>query len=293
MHCFHRFEQAKREDFSDVRSPYATMYTSLGCPYSCHYCCINAVFGKSRIRYWSLERVLFWLDTLVSRHGVTNIRLDDELFILSPKRVERFCDMVIERNYDLNFWVYGRVDTVRSSLLEKLAKAGVRWICLGIESGNARVREHVNKTIKTDIRNIVGEIQRHGIYVLGNFMFGLPEDNMVTMQETLDLAMELKCEFVNFYAVMAYPGSALYDWASKQGGYLPSGWAAYSQHSCETQPLPTNHVSAKEVLRFRDAAFRRYYDNPSYLTMMEHKFGNRVREHLERMLEIKLERKLV
>ena len=43
--------------------------------------------------------------------------------------------------------------------------------------------------------------------MIGNYIFGLPEDDLETMQETLDLALELNCEFANFYCAMAYPGS--------------------------------------------------------------------------------------
>ncbi|MCK4997934.1 MAG: cobalamin-dependent protein, partial [Anaerohalosphaera sp.] len=37
-HCF---------DDIDNRSPYAVIYTSLGCPFKCSFCCINALFGKN------------------------------------------------------------------------------------------------------------------------------------------------------------------------------------------------------------------------------------------------------
>jgi len=293
MHCFQDFQKSKKGDFSDVRSPYASMNTSLGCPYSCHYCCINAVFGKPGIRYWSLEKVLSWIDTLVNQYGVRNIRFDDELFILSPKRVEKFCDMVAERGYDLNIWVYGRVDTIRDSLLKKLKTAGVNWICLGIESANERVRKNVNKVIKKDIKDVVQKIQGYGIYVLGNYMFGLPEDDLSTMEETLKLAMDLNCEFSNFYTVMAYPGSALYDCALKRGGYSAESWSAFSQHSFDTQPMPTRFLSSAEVLAFRDKAFDIYFRNEKYLKMVEEKFGSCVKEHLLKMLEIKLKRKIL
>lgn len=292
MHCFHYFEESARDDFSDVRTPYAVLYTSLGCPYACHYCCINAVFGKPGIRYWSLEKVMSWIDTLVNRHGVKNIRLDDELFILSPRRVERFCDLLIERGYDLNIWVYGRVDTIRESLLRKLRKAGVTWICLGIESGNERVRSDVEKNIRKDIRDVVRMIQASGIYVLGNYMFGLPEDDLKTMQDTLQLAMDLNCEFANFYSTMAYPGSRLYDWASEKDGYLPATWAGFSQLGYETRSLPTKYVSAAEVLKFRDEAFYRYHSNPDYLDMVTERFGYKVRRHIDKMLEVGLRRRL-
>ena len=41
------------------------------------------------------------------------------------------------------------------------------------------------------------------------------------MEETLQLAMDLNCEFINFYTVMAYPGSQLHEWASAKEDYLP------------------------------------------------------------------------
>ena len=293
MHCFQDFNQSANKDFADIRSPYVTMNTSLGCPYSCHYCCINAIFGKPGIRYWSLEKVMEWLDLLVTRYNVRTIRFDDELFILSPRRVERFCDLLIERNHNLNLWVYGRVDTIRPELLRKLKRAGVNWICLGIESGNETVRNSVNKKIGREIRDVVHQIQANDIHVLGNFMFGLPEDTLATMQDTLRLATELNCEYANFYTVMGYPGSSLYDWAAGNDGHLPESWDGFSQLGYQTRPLPTKHLSAAQVLRFRDEAFFQYHANPAYLEMIDKKFGSLVTQHITKMLAISLRRQLL
>jgi len=293
MHCFQDFGKSATDDFSDIRSPYIVMNTSLGCPYSCHYCCINAIFGKPGIRYWSLEKVFSWLDVIVNKHGVRNIRFDDELFILSPKRVERFCDIMIERGYDLNIWVYGRVDTIQESLLHKLKMAGVNWICLGIESGNEKVRKDVNKSIRRDIKDVVRMIQSHDINVLGNYMLGLPEDTLQTMNETMQLATDLNCEYANIYTVMAIPGSRLFDTASNMEGHLPESWEGFSQLGYETQPLPTKYLSAKDVLRFRDKAFHAYTGSDRYLGMIEKKFGSAVQKHIKKMLSITLRRKLL
>lgn len=293
MHCFGYFEKSEDPDFVDVRTPYVSMNTSLGCPYGCHFCCINAIFGKPSIRYWSLEKVMTWLDELYNKYKVRHIRFDDELFILSPSRVERFCDLLIERGYDLNIWVYGRVDTINERLLKKLKKAGVNWICLGIESASEKVRKDVNKKINKDIKHIVNKIQEAGIYVLGNYMFGLPEDDMSTMEETLKMAMDLNCEYANFYTVMAYPGSMLYETAVKDGLPLPDKWSGFSQLGYDTRPLPTNYLSPQEVLRFRDEAFNKYHENIAYLDMMESKFGKKVRIHIENMLKSKLKRAIL
>jgi radical SAM superfamily enzyme YgiQ (UPF0313 family) len=230
---------------------------------------------------------------LTQKYNVRNIRFEDELFILSPERVERFCDILIERKYGLNIWAYGRVDTIRPALLSKMKKAGINWICLGIEAGNARVRGNVNKNIHKDITETVRALQANDIYVLGNYMFGLPEDDLATMQETLDLAVDLNCEFANFYSVMAYPGSKLYQDALAHPEDLPAMWGGFSQHGVETRPLPTRHITANKVLRFRDNAFDQYFKNPRYLNMVEKKFGAKVRAHLENMLLIKVKRRLL
>lgn len=293
MHCFQDFIHSVMPDFSDVRTPYVAMNTSIGCPYSCHYCCTNAIFNKPGIRYWSINKVLLWLDDLVLNHNVRNIRFDDELFLLSSNRVDEFCSRVIERGYDLNLSVYGRVDTIHESLLEKMKTAGINWVSLGIESGNAEVRASANKKINHDIEKVVHSIQNHGINVIGNYMFGLPTDTLETMQQTLDLAVKLNTEYVNFYTVMAYPGSQLYSDSVDKSGWLPDNWEGYSQLGAEAKPLPSSHLSSSEILEFRDNALHKYFDRNEYREMITEKFGSCVNMHLDRMLQVRIVRKLL
>ena len=142
-------------------------------------------------------------------------------------------------------------------MLGALRQAGVRWLALGIEFSSKHVRDGARKNLRNeDIAKVVREIQQAGIAVIGNFIFGLPDDTMATMRETLDLAKDLNCEFANFYSAMAYPGSPLYREAISRGLPLPKRWSGYSQHSYDCQPLPTDVVPAKEVLRFRNEAFQ-------------------------------------
>lgn len=92
---------------------------------------------------------------------------------------------------------------------------------------------------------------------------------------------------------MAYPGSKLYLDAMDDEDKLPENYVGYSQHSYESKPLPTRHLTSAEVLGFRDSAFLEYYKNPKYLAMVEDKFGLSTREDIEKMTEIKLKRKIL
>jgi anaerobic magnesium-protoporphyrin IX monomethyl ester cyclase len=283
-HCF---------GFTDERQPYASIYTTLGCTFKCTFCCINAPFGGPSYRMRSPKSVVEEIDTLVEKYHVKNIKIADEMFVLNVKHVTDICDLLIERDHDLNIWAYARVDTVRrEGLLEKMKLAGFNWLALGIESGNAAVRDGVSKSFGQDqIYNSVERIQKAGINVCANYIFGLPEDNVESMQATLDLAIDLNAEYANFYSCMAYPGSPLYDEAIKDKVLLPSNWSGYAQHSEDALPLPTKHLSGGQVLSFRDRAFDAYFSHPRYLEMMEEKFGSETAKHLREMTGIKLVRK--
>ncbi|MCK4602625.1 MAG: cobalamin-dependent protein [Phycisphaerae bacterium] len=282
-HCF---------DDIDHRSPYAVIYASLGCPFSCDFCCINALFGASSIRYRSIEQVVGEIDLLVRQYNVKNIKILDELFVLKRDRVEQFCDMLIERDYDLNLWAYARVDTVEPKILKKLRRAGVRWLAYGFESASQRVRDDVSKRFAAEtVDSAIRWTRQAGIYIIANYIVGLPDDDHDTMQQTLDEAVRHNFEYLNIYCAMAYPGSKLYDQAVAEGWPLPDSWHGYSQLGAETLPLPTRHLTSAEVLNFRDRAFCEYHSRPEYLRMIHDKFGPKVVEHIRKMLEQEIERK--
>lgn len=284
-HCFDDLEH---------RSPYGAIYTSLGCPYNCVFCCINAPFGKPGIRYRSPERVVDEITLLAEKYQIKNLKIVDELFVVKEDHYMAIVEGIIARKLELNIWAYARVDTVKPENLAKMKQAGINWLALGIESANPDVRDGADKRmLPLDIAAVVRSIQKAGIRIIGNFIFGLPEDTMETMEETLKLAMDLNCEFSNFYCAMAYPGSKLYTIAVSEGRELPATWSGFSQHSYDILPLPTRNLSAAEVVSFRDKAFLRYFSNPVYLDMVEKKFGMGVRDHLVEMSSTLLKRKLL
>lgn len=247
-------------------------------------------------RFWSVERVLAEMELLIETYGVTNFKFADEMFVLNRRHVDGICNGIIERGWGdkLNIWAYARVDTVKDNMIEKLRRAGFRWLAFGIEAADDKVRDDVQKGFKPeDIFTTCKKVQAADIYVAGNFIFGLPEDTHETMQKTLDLALNLNIEYANFYSAMAYPGSALYQQAVANGWALPDSWGGYSQHARNTKPLPTNHLTSAEVLSFRDQAFHTYFTHPAYLELVGKRFGADTVAHIQRMTAHRLERDLL
>ena len=289
--------------FNDLssRDKYASLQTSLGCPFKCTFCCINAPFERNTIRFWSPKHIIKEIEYLIENHGIYNIKIPDEMFVLNPKQVVGICDEIIKRGYGekLNFWAYSRIDTLNDDeMLKKMSKSGFKWLALGIESSSKHVRDGVIKGRfdNYDIEGIVKKVRDMGFYVGANYIFGLPDDTLDSMKETLDLSIRINSEWANFYSAMAYPGSKLYQIAKNNSWQLPDdpggpGWIGYSQHAYETLPLRTEKIKASEVLEFRDKAFIEYFSNSDYHSLLKKTFGETAKNHVQEMIKHKIKRK--
>ena len=215
----------------EKRSPYASLQTSLGCQFKCNFCMINLInrnnedeigiaSNYSGMRFWSPEFIIKEFDKLISM-GVRTIRITDEMFLLNPKYYIPLCKMLAERNRDdsLRMWSYSRIDTVkRPEILNIVRKAGIKWLCLGIESGDKKVRLEVTKGKfeNVDVKEVIKKVHDADINVMANYIFGLPGDTVETIKKTYKLSEELCTAGWNTYAAMALPGSQLYYDAKKK-----------------------------------------------------------------------------
>ena len=288
----------------EKRTPYASIYTSLGCVFQCEFCMINiinrddneeiGVAGDyNKMRYWSTEFVLKQFDKLVEM-GVKTIRIIDEMFLLNPKYYIPLCEGLIERGYgsELIMWAYSRVDTIKKpEVLKLLRDAGIRWLALGIESSQKSIRLEVSKGKfeDIDIKDVVKKVEDANIHVMANYIFGLPTDTLDTMRETLEFSKELNTIGWNAYPAISLPGT---QWYKDSTDYsLNKRYSSYSFHSYDTIPNTSNHLSPSEILKFRDLAWKEYHTNELFLDKIESKLGKIARNNIEEMSKITLDRK--
>ena len=292
----------------EKRSPYASIQTSLGCVFKCDFCMINLINRNdseeigvaskySNMRFWSTNFIIKEFDKLI-KMGVRTIRIIDEMFLLNPKYYVPLCEKLAERNKDdkLRMWSYSRIDTVkRPETLRLVRKAGIKWLCLGIESGDKSVRLEVakGKFEDVDVRDVIKKVHEADINVMANYIYGLPGDNKKTIKKTFDLSLELCTAGWNTYAAMALPGSQLYKNALEKKYKLPTSYEGYSFHSYETLPLPTEALTAEEILEYRDKSFKNYHTYKPFLDKIKDKFGNKALKNISSMTQVTLKRKIL
>ena len=290
------------------RYPYAAIQTSLGCQFKCNFCMINIInkndnseigvaSNYNKMRFWSPEFIIKEFDKLIAM-GVKTIKITDEMFLLNPKFYIPLCELLSQRNKndDLKLWAYSRIDTVkRPEILNKVRKAGIKWLCLGIESGSKNIRLEVSKGKfeDVDVFKIVKQIEDADIQVLANYIYGLPGDTEETIEETFKLSLKLNTLGWNTYAAMALPGSQLYKDSVEKKIDLPIKYSEFSFHSYDTKPLSTETLDAARVLKLRDDKFEKYFSNKNFLEKIKSKFGNAAVINIKNMLKVKLKRKII
>ena len=133
-----------------------------------------------------------------------------------------------------------------------------------------------------DVRKVINKVHEADINVMANYIFGLPGDTQETIKKTFDLSLELCTAGWNTYGAMALPGSSLYKKAIENGIKLPDSYEGYSFHSYETLPLPTEKLTAKEIISLRDEAFDKYHNHKPFLNLIE---KNLVKKQLKILLK--------
>ncbi|MEN2774630.1 radical SAM protein [Acetivibrio clariflavus] len=186
------------------------LITGRGCAFKCKFCDIH---GLWRDKYFqrSLENVIEELNIIVKEYGIKQIRIWDDTFTLSNKRVMEFCKRVKEEKLDFQWSCFGRVNLVNESLLETMANSGCNGIFYGLESGSEEILEKVDKKINIDSMIRAIETTLNYMKVKGHLIWGFPFESCEDLYKTIYLYNYLKGKIdISISQLWPYPTSPLY-----------------------------------------------------------------------------------
>jgi len=197
---------------------------------------------------------------------VRDVGFEDDTLTIGQKRTVEICDMILKRGLKISWYANVRVG-LRYETMIKMKKAGCRMMISGFESGSQEILRNIKKGITLEkSRRFMKGAKKAGILVHGCFVAGNPGETKDTLKQTLDFAMELKTDTVQFFPMMVYPGTEAYEW-TKKNGYLDtedfSKWVTEDGlHNCV---VSTPEMTNKELVEWCDTARRKFYLNPHYI----------------------------
>jgi anaerobic magnesium-protoporphyrin IX monomethyl ester cyclase len=220
------FEAVKEKAIrGEISKRYTLIMTSRGCPHNCIFCSNHIVMGKTW-RGRSPENVVDEIEQVVRTYSIRQIDFVDENMTMVKKRVEKICDLIVERGLDIEWYVPNgvRADRLDEELLRRMRRSGCRGIRVAPESGVQRV---VNDVIKKnldlkDVERAVVLAKKAGIKVGVFFILGIIGETKEDIKETIKFAYKLKklgASTFQFSIATPLYGTELYELAER-GGFL-------------------------------------------------------------------------
>lgn len=171
-------------------APVLPVVFSRGCLWRrCRFCAHNLSY--SGYRRQAAARFADYLGELQTRWNCNHFYFADQY--VAAEDLEKISQAILERGLRLSFHVMGRPTAAYTpQRLELVARAGCRWISWGVETGSARLLEVCGKgTTPAEIRQVVGDAGKVGIFNLLMLIFGLPTSKEEDLQATMDLVADL------------------------------------------------------------------------------------------------------
>ncbi|MFO7875060.1 MAG: radical SAM protein [Desulfovermiculus sp.] len=258
-----------------------SMISSRGCPFNCSFCASSQLFGlKWRPR--SPESLVDEAERVQKEFGIGSIYFMDDNFTLDPERTIAFCELVLKRGLDLNWFCFSRANTIveREDMVEAMSAAGAHMVFLGIESANPQVLKALNKKITTDTSvQAVDLLKQYRIKPMCSFIIGDVHEDKAGIQATIEFARKLAPEIAQFAILTPYPGTRLFEEAKDR--ILNIDWSFFDGVHAT---MRTDKLSPKELERLLKRAyisfyvtFQRLISSPGkliwYMTRIRHLFA--------------------
>ena len=207
------------------------MLTSRGCPFGCHYCPYPVGQGL-KWRFRSPQNVVDEIEHLVHDLGVSYILFRDPMFSMKLDRVLGICEEINRRGLDVKWQCETRPDCLDEETIRAMAAAGCNQINFGVESAEVEIQAAAGrKPIPLEtILEKTALCHAYGIRTFCFFIIGLPGDTVDTILETIEFAVRLNADWVQFTAATPFIGTKLRDWAVEQRLVDPDEYAYISSH---------------------------------------------------------------
>lgn len=211
---------------------WASVQTIRGCPKHCSFCSVWRTDGQ-KPRQRNFQNVI---DEIVDlrRRGFRFIALADDNFYpvtltdlrlakaqnnteklhnLEQIREERFRLMaqLAKLPHDMVFFTQITMEAAEDeAFLDAMREANIKGALVGVEAVTPEGLKAVYKDFNYSGDRLAEQLQnfrRHGVHVLGSFIFGLPTDKPETFAATADLALKSDITFAQFVMMTPFPGT--------------------------------------------------------------------------------------
>lgn len=213
-------------------TPGTYMYSGRDCWWNrCTFCVWDHTINPiGSYRSFTPERLFAEVKHVVDNYGIKEIFDDAGTLFIGPK-LKKFCELMIESGYNkkVRYGCNMRFNAINQDYYNLMGKAGFRFILYGMESGNQKTLDKLDKgTKEADAINGPRMARKAGLDPHVTIMLGYPWESYKDAQRTIAIA---KYAFKKGYyetmqatIVIPYPGTPLYEECKQKGWLLTNNY---------------------------------------------------------------------
>lgn len=186
------------------------MVTTRGCPYKCNWCA-KPIWGQQYVSH-TPEFIANQLETLVTIASPDHIWFADDIFGLKKGWIERFAELINEKNICTDYMIQSRADLIDKETAEQLKKSGCIEVWLGVESGNQEVLNAMDKGILVEqVYESRRLLKCVGIKVGFFLQLGYPGEDIQELSMTRNMMLEALPDEIGVSVAYPLPGTEFYN----------------------------------------------------------------------------------
>jgi len=250
-------------------TPATYMYSGRDCWWNrCTFCVWDHTINPiGSYRSFTPERLFAEVKHVVDKYGVKEIFDDAGTIFIGPK-LKKFCELMIESGYNkkVKYGCNMRFNAVNQEYYDLMGKAGFRFILYGMESGNQKTLDKLDKgTKEADAINGPRMARNAGLDPHITIMLGYPWESYEDAKRTIEIA---KYAFKKGYyetmqatIVIPYPATPLWKQCKENGWLLTEDYDDYDMR----QPVMKTPFPKEKILELEQDLYSAFM-TPQYIT---------------------------
>lgn len=250
--------------------PYIDIISGRGCPNKCIFCLWPQVMHGYKYRLRSAKNVVDEIQRDINMCPQVlkggEFFFEDDTFTVDKNRAIEICEEILKRNLKITFSVNGRVDNADREMFKIMKRAGCREILVGFESGVQKILNNMNKNITLQqSREFMKLAKETGLQVHGCFVIGLPGETEQTAKQTIDFALSLGLDTIQFSGAVPFPGTKFFNICQEKGWLLTKQWSKWLDSGEQQGIVSYPEISQEKINYYVDLGLKKFYFRPFYM----------------------------